>query len=64
MKIICPVPSFPPKGQKLKGYSEDRKAGYDGREDEIMQDEEVEQENIDPREELQQQGPGDSRKLF
>ena len=25
---------------------------YDGREDEIMQDEEVEQENIDPREEL------------
>ena len=37
---------------------------YDGREDEIMQDEEVEQENIDPREELQQQGPGDSRKLF
>ena len=38
---------------------------YDGREDEIMQEEEeVEQEDIDPREELEQQDPGDSRKLF
>ena len=37
---------------------------YDGREDEIMQEEEVEQEDIDPREELEQQDPGDRRKLF
>ena len=35
-----------------------------GREDEIMQEEEVEQEDIDPMEELEQQDPGDSRKLF
>ena len=37
---------------------------YDGREDEIMQEEEVEQEDIDPREELEQQDPGDRRQLF
>ena len=37
---------------------------YDGREDETMQEEEVEQEDIDPREELEQQDPGDRRKLF
>ena len=38
---------------------------YDGREDEIMQEEEeVEQEDIDPREELEQQDPGNRRKLF
>ena len=38
---------------------------YDGREDETTQEEEeVEQEDIDPREELEQQDPGDSRKLF
>ena len=37
---------------------------YDGREDETMQEEEVEQEDIDPREELEQQDPGDSIKLF
>merc|ERR1711928_26052 len=33
-------------------------------EDEIKKKEEVEQEYNDPRDEQQQQGPGDSRKLF